>query len=135
MENKITISVPDGYIFSEERNGKLIFRKADERTYFEIAFARSLEQIRKELTYEKNYDKEVEALTRLLNTRNFYNQGWVPDWTNEEEFKYCVIVERGRPVAWDETTVQHPLYFKSEETRDAFMHHFEDLIEQAKELL
>lgn len=74
------------------------------------------------------------ALTQLLQWRDKYNEGWKPDWTDNNP-KYVISVY------YDEILIQKLfsgnkiLAFKSREIRNKFLEDFKDLIEIAKPLL
>lgn len=79
--------------------------------------------------------KPMLALIQLLVCREVYRQGWKPDWTNENENKYCIINSDNKIKAIDYIFVGRVLSFQSEEVRDQFLENFKDLIEEAKELI
>lgn len=75
------------------------------------------------------------ALAQLCQLRDRYNGGWKPDWEDDEEQKYVMLIHRGEICKEIFFTVQQSLAFKTEELRDKFLENFEDLIEIAKPLL
>lgn len=77
----------------------------------------------------------VLALCQLIQLRECYNQGWVPDWTERGETKH-VIRFCGAEIF---TSIcarycDSPLYFKTNELRDQFLGNFRGLIEKLKPL-
>lgn len=81
--------------------------------------------------------KEAEAclaLSQLCQLRDRYNDGWKPNWKDEEE-KYVIIVRTGVIRADTLLSIQHLLAFKTEDLRDEFLENFGDLIKTAKPLL
>ena len=74
-------------------------------------------------------------LNKLLQIRDYYNQGWVPDWTNDTEEKYCIINNRNTltiTVAW---VANYLFVFKTKELRDEFLTNFKEDLEFIKEFL
>ena len=74
------------------------------------------------------------ALAQLLQLRDKYNNGWVPNW-NSNSLKYSIKTFCNN-VATDEIMYsQTTLTFKTEEIRDEFFKNFRSLLEIAKPLL
>ena len=75
------------------------------------------------------------ALAQLCQLRDRYNDGWKPDWKDDNQFKWCIDffqdVVRKTAVLF----VRRTLTFKTEELRNKFLENFRDLIETAKPLL
>ena len=76
------------------------------------------------------------ALMQLIQLRDCYRQGWVPDY-KDNNFKYYIYVCRYRETI--ETSrgsyVNQILSFQSKEIRDEFLTNFKDLIETAKQFI
>ena len=62
------------------------------------------------------------ALIKLKRLRDTYRQGWVPNWENNSETKYCIEYTRF-------------ISFQTLAIRDKFYVNFKNLIEQAKEFI
>ncbi len=75
------------------------------------------------------------ALTQLLYLRDIYNDGWVADWNDDANNKFCIsiVANELRRTTLDYTN--KTMHFKSAELRDTFLHNFKDLLETAKPLL
>jgi hypothetical protein len=76
----------------------------------------------------------VLALAQLMQLRDVYNQGWVPDWNdNIEKFAICNECNEIKPI----TTVCHNkiLTFQTPEIRAVFMDNFMGYLCIAKRLL
>lgn len=74
------------------------------------------------------------ALSQLLLLRDYYNDGWKPDWTTYHD-KYTINIHTNN-IRRDEFQYSNKiLAFKSKKLRDKFLENFKDLIEQAKPLL
>jgi len=76
------------------------------------------------------------ALAQLLQLRDRYNDGWVPDWKNVS-IKYIIYVVEDRLIADYCFITQHVLHFKSEKLRDEFLNapEINKLLQIAKPLL
>lgn len=75
------------------------------------------------------------ALMQLIQLRNFYNGDWEPDWKNEHEKKYVILVCRDKVETYRTETANKVLAFKTEGLRDQFLKNFLDLIIIAKPLI
>lgn len=74
------------------------------------------------------------ALLKLLFLRDYYNEGWQPNW-QDNEFKHFIKHYRGTlGVDWD-SGYSRVLNFKSEKIRDKFLEEQRELLEIAKPLL
>ena len=74
------------------------------------------------------------ALMQLIQLRDCYRQGWVPDWKDGTE-KY-VIVQYDNVLSYEVCQrISRVLSFQSVEIRNEFLKNFRDLIEQARELI
>lgn len=82
----------------------------------------------------ETYFYAFEALRKLIILRDYYNEGWQPDWKDSGN-KYCIIQQKG-----EFTTIIYyfnsvVLYFKSIQLRDKFLEEQKELLEIAKPLL
>ena len=85
----------------------------------------------------------AEALRRLLFLRDYYNEGWQPDWCNQYQEKFCIInflgeidlINYSKKSKFEENKFYHVLTFKTEEIRDKFLEEQKELLEIAKPLL
>lgn len=75
------------------------------------------------------------ALAQLSQLREVYRDGWVPDWSANEEDKFCIEFYNGNISLEEWGGRSHFLSFQDEETRDLFLENFRDLIEKAKPLM
>lgn len=80
------------------------------------------------------YSKAMLALCQLIQLRDYYNNGWVPNWTNNDD-KYVICTRRGNMTITVMWYTQHILSFKSIELCNEFLNNFRHLIEIAKPLL
>ena len=83
------------------------------------------------------------ALLKLLFLRDYYNEGWQPDWCNQYQEKFCIInflgeidlINYSKKSKFEENKFYHVLTFETEEIRDKFLEEQKELLEIAKPLL
>ena len=75
------------------------------------------------------------ALAKLIWLRDYYNEGWQPDWNKSETEKYCIVVHRGYLSVTNYDTLSCVMSFKSCNIRDKFLEKQKELLEIAKPLL
>lgn len=75
------------------------------------------------------------AMAQLSQLMQVYNDGWVPDWKNDQESKYVISFENNKLVRITYWNLNKFLAFKTLEIRDEFFTNFSELILQAKPLL
>ena len=110
-------------------------------------FEEAWEESEKIYEPKSEYDKEeyggyptqeladaAEALRRLLFLRDYYNEGWQPDWKNEEK-KFSIEIYEGEFDTFESIECQRVFSFKTEEIRDKFLEEQRELLEIAKPLL
>lgn len=78
--------------------------------------------------------KAFEALAKLIWLRDHYNEGWIPDWT-DNSVKHLVSILRNRMYYDNSRNCSSIMSFKSKEIVDKFMKDQEELLEIAKPLL
>lgn len=93
----------------------------------------------------ENYDKNLLpskesaeahlALMQLHQLRDCYRQGWVPDWNNVNQNKYCIENHSNIHYNVSYTSSVHFLAFQTDEITEEFLHNFEDLIKKAGDLI
>lgn len=75
------------------------------------------------------------VLMQLHQLRDFYRQGWEPDWKSPHKEKYCIFHSyNGYEVVMSN---KNPFFlsFQSYDIAKLFMFNFEDLIEQAGDFI
>ena len=82
----------------------------------------------------EEYERAFEALKKLTILRDYYNEGWQPDWEDEEE-KFSIQVCEGEFHTFESIECQRVFSFKTEEIRDKFLEEQRELLEIAKPLL
>lgn len=78
--------------------------------------------------------KQFVVLNKLLQIRDYYNQGWEPDW-NDGTKKYVIWVARNEFYTDISTHVNALFAFRSEEVRDEFFQNFEEDLKTIEEFL
>ena len=76
----------------------------------------------------------TEALRKLTNIRDVYNEGWEPDWENNRE-KYVIKRLKDGFMLYIAVNEKSILYFKSIEIAKKFFEEQKELLELAKPLL
>lgn len=77
-----------------------------------------------------------EALRRLLFLRDYYNEGWQPDWKSSKGFwKHSIVCYEGKIHKDLSYKISMIFTFKTEEIRDKFLEEQKELLEIAKPLL
>lgn len=77
------------------------------------------------------------ALLKLLFLRDYYNDGWKPDW-KDDTWKYVIFVKMG--IYWEfivdnKASYYRVLHFKSRKIAEKFLEEQKELLEIAKPLL
>ena len=77
------------------------------------------------------------ALLKLLFLRDYYNEGWQPDW-KDDTWKYVILAKVG--IYWEfivdnKASYYRVLHFKSREIAEKFLKEQKELLEIAKPLL
>ena len=84
--------------------------------------------------YYENLNNCAEVLKKLILLRDYYNEGWQPDWT-KATVKYCIEVYGEDLSIIDFQFKLKPMAFKTREIRDKFLEEQKELLEIAKPLL
>ena len=82
----------------------------------------------------EEYERAFEALRKLTILRDFYNEGWKPDW-NKCSTKYCIEQEGLDISAINQIFNSRVMCFETGEIRDNFLEDQRELLEIAKPLL
>ena len=90
-------------------------------------------ELDKNVLPSKELAEAILALCQLIQLRDCYNDGWIPDWN--EGIKYSIEICRNIPCVYNTIIVSRILTFKTKEICNTFLHNFKDLIEIAKPLL
>ena len=87
-----------------------------------------------EIYINEENEEAFENLKKLVILREYYNEGWQPDW-NDGKLKFSVIYSNNKITKYEGYTVQKVFTFKTEEIRNCFMKEQKELLETAKPLL
>ena len=94
------------------------------------------EQISRNIFPQEKHAEAAIALAQLLQLRDAYNDGWVPDY-RDNNTKYSIHVYVGELSTINNVNAHNVMHFKSQELRDTFLKEPEirKLLEIAKPLL
>lgn len=157
MENKeLKIEVPQGYEIDKEKSTfeKIVFKKEERKLpkkwedLYEVGgwfvdfhsdvvtsgSMRTADSVKNRFPTKEEAEACV-ALAQLCQLRDRYNDGWKPDWEDDNQFKWNIHVFKDDIYTMANLFVKKVLVFKTEELRDKFLENFRDLIETAKPLL
>ena len=110
-------------------------QKAPSPTYEEVVRDKNYIYLPENLVApNKELADATKALLKLLFLRDYYNEGWQPDWKNDE-WKYFIECYRGELDINRTCGNSRVLAFKSKEIRDKFLEEQRELLEIAKPLL
>ena len=84
--------------------------------------------------YYTNLNECTEALKKLIVLRDYYNEGWKPNW-NKCSTKYCIEQEGLDISAINQIFNSRVMCFKTDEIRNKFLEDQRELLEIAKPLL
>ena len=93
--------------------------------------------------YDENYHgyptqelaDAAEALRQLIFLRDYYNEGWQPNWKKEREIKYVIYNDSNKLATIQSYTFSYVLAFKEGNIRNKFLKEQRELLEKAKPLL
>ena len=86
--------------------------------------------------YYTNLNECTEALKKLVILRDYYNEGWQPDWKSSKGFwKHSIVCYEGKIHKDLSYKISMIFTFKTEEIRDKFLEEQRELLEIAKPLL
>ena len=158
MEIKeLKIQVPEGYEIDKEKSTfeKIVFKKVERelpKKWEDLGGVNGF-YINAQSDINPYYDSEIKgttsknifptkeeaeaciALAQLCQLRDRYNDGWKPDWEDENEVKFNIFYCGNKIIESSCHLSNSLLAFKTEELRDKFLENFRDLIETAKPLL
>ena len=136
MKQTIEIEVPDDKI-SVWEDGNMAFKDVKPplpKTWLEFAKTQDYE---KTLIagVPKDIAKKHIALLKLHKLRDYYRQGWKPNWL-DDNFKWVISSIFGNEIEVH-TSVIYSLFlsFQTKELAEEFLNNFRDLIEQAGDLI
>ena len=83
----------------------------------------------------KELAEAVTALCQLVEHRTQCVCDWMPDWSNIEQIKHCIIFYENRIMKEHFHSTNTLLSFPEEEMRDEFLTNFWELIRKARPLM
>lgn len=89
---------------------------------------------RNSLTTEKQAE-QIRALSQLLVMRDEYNNGWIPDWCDDKQKKYCIYLSENKLSVGVVYYNNRVLAFPTEALRNLFLVTFRNLIAEAGDLI
>ena len=162
MEKELKIVAPDGYEIDRENSTleRIVFKKkpiALPKSWEEFC-SRHPKQIGESfITNDSSIGRNISSSTRFPSTdrnvlpdsdaarqhlalmqlhqlRDYYRQGWVPDWSTATH-KWGVLLMNGNIVVKSSMSTSVFLSFDKEDTAKEFAINFPDLIKQAGDLI
>ena len=129
METKqIKIEVPQGYEIDKEQSTfeNIILKPIERKLPLSVDEIPNLDGFK--------YNDAFEALRELLHLRDAWNGDWRADWECID-YKYCILNKKNSVKLEVNINYSAVLHFKTKELAEKFLAQFEDLINEAKELL
>lgn len=86
----------------------------------------------------EEYEFAFEALRKLIILRDYYNEGWQPDWSKKNKMHFCIRVRNNKITIDSNSDINEfntVLVFIDYTIRDKFLEEQKELLEIAKPLL
>lgn len=111
-------------------------QKAHAPTYEEVVRDKNYIYLPENLVApNKELADATKALLKLLFLRDYYNEGWQPDWSNYNEIKWTIENVNNNLTVTNEYTFNQVMFFNSEKLAELFLNEQKELLEIAKPLL
>ena len=75
-----------------------------------------------------HHAEPAQAYLRLRCLREYYRQGWKPDWSDYEQVKYCIVENDGIIEVGKYWQGRQFLAFQTQELAEKFLKNFRDII-------
>ena len=121
-------------MYQIEKDRKEWFIDADSTPRYEYKGKRYINEC-KNLLPSKQAAKAHLALMQLHQLRDCYRQGWLPDWSDDNQMKYGIYFDRYILVVQSIYYCSTFLSFQSEDIARKFLENFKGLIETAGDLI
>lgn len=154
LDNKFTMTIPDGWVVESVLPKKIVLKLDNPKKDIEDETKKELPKtwegciavlvdegrldeetiagVSPRLYVPKEFSKPLQALSKLLVCREVWRQGWKPDYKGT----CCTIEYIGGKVFKSHAKAANKIIsFQSDEIRDQFLDNFNNLIEEAKELI
>lgn len=122
-DNQLTINIPDGMEIdlqnSNLKAGVIKFKKK-ELTYEDIKDSLDIKTFL--IPISVNNSSKIKAIDKLIDTAEFYNGNWKPDWSNNKEGKFYIsynFIHNGYFVIEDNSNNVGTIVFKHKEDAQA----------------
>jgi hypothetical protein len=154
---ELKIEIPKGYEIDKDKSTfeKIVFKKVKKELpesweglgeisgYFVDKESHEAEYIKnatnvywnKKVFKTKEQAEASIALAQLSQLMEVYRNGWVPNWSDDTHFKYCIEFYHNTMNKAEYIGNATFLSFQDAETRNLFFNNFMNLIEKAKPLL
>ena len=117
-----------------EEDKKEWFIDADSTPRYEYKGKRYINECKNILPSKQAAEQHL-AYMQLHQLRDCYRQGWLPDWKNENQIKWCIYFEKNIFVVKPIYHRSHFLSFQSEEIARKFLNNFLELIKLSGDLI
>lgn len=122
-DNKLTINIPDGMEIDLQNSnfdaGVIKFKKKELR-YEDIEDSLDIKTFL--IPISVNNSSKIKAIDKLIDTAEFYNGNWKPDWSNNKEGKFYIsynFIHNGYFVIEDNSNNVGTIVFKHKEDAQA----------------
>lgn len=122
-DNQLTINVPDGMEIDLQNSnfdtGVIKFKKKELR-YEDIEDSLDIKTFL--IPISVNNSSKIKAIDKLIDTAEFYNGNWKPDWSNNKEGKFYIsynFIHNGYFVIEDNSNNVGTIVFKHKEDAQA----------------
>lgn len=122
-DNQLTINIPDGMEIDLQKSnfdtGVIKFKKKELR-YEDIEDSLDIKTFL--IPISVNNSSKIKAIDKLIDTAEFYNGNWKPDWSNNKEGKFYIsynFIHNGYFVIEDNSNNVGTIVFKHKEDAQA----------------
>ena len=117
-----------------EEDKKEWFIDADSTLRYEYKGKRYINECKNILPSKQAAEQHL-AYMQLHQLRDCYRQGWVPNWKNTNQSKYCIAISDNQYVIYRTITSCNFLSFQSQDIAQKFLNNFKGLIETVGDLI
>lgn len=134
-DNQLTINIPDGMEIDLQNSnfdtGVIKFKKKELR-YEDIEDSLDIKTFL--IPISVNNSSKIKAIDKLIDTAEFYNGNWKPDWSNNKEGKFYIsynFIHNGYFVIEDNSNNVGTIVFKHKEDAQAVIdnHNFREILD------